>query len=85
MDDRCFTLCWTPESVVTYHFHSYIYMILQLITLSFQRFFYLTEKVLKGVGFYGKLRSRVNIEVSLLIAKIQPQFWCGILKIFGIN
>ena len=35
--------------VTSYHFHSYINMISQLITLSFQRFFYLTEKVLKGV------------------------------------
>ena len=45
-------------------------MIIQLITLSFQRFFYLTEKVLKGVRFNGKLLRWGKVEVSLLFMEI---------------
>ena len=71
MDDRCFTLCWTPESVVTsYHFRSYINMILQLITLSFQRFFYLNESGIEGVVFTGKLWRWGSVEVSLPLLRI---------------
>jgi hypothetical protein len=40
-------------------------MVPQLITLISQRFFYLTEKVLKGVGFIGNYWIRGNDEVSL--------------------
>ena len=56
--------------VTSYHFRSYINMILQLITLSFQRFFYLNESGIEGVGFNGKLWSRVSVEVSLPFMRI---------------
>lgn len=45
-------------------------MILQLITLTFQRFFYLNESGIKGVGFNGKLLRWGYVEVSLQILEI---------------
>ena len=40
-------------------------MISQLITLSFQRFFYLNERGIEGVGFNGKIWRWGYLEVSL--------------------
>jgi hypothetical protein len=39
-------------------------MILQLITLSSQRFFYLNESGIEGVGFNGKIWRWGKVEVS---------------------
>ncbi|MDB0007094.1 hypothetical protein N9E30_03990 [Flavobacteriales bacterium] len=45
-------------------------MILQLITLSFQRFFYLNESGIEGVGFTWKLWRWDSVEVSLPLLRI---------------
>lgn len=46
-------------------------MILQLITLSFQRFFYLNESGIEGVGFNGKLLRWGSVEVSLPLLRFK--------------